>query len=1147
MKHGYCPCLSVFNPWLNSFLFLFFSVVSVAILRALTLTARQRLACVKNPCRATYLKGILRPYFSTVLADTEGLAVIARILLAAALVLATSSVLLAQDEKKPEGVVITDEFVICQVTTDLQRSLIDNDAASVYVFVNGAAFRDVETIDRFHPVFEKLQKKLTELAVGDNPGVSFNCREGYFEGEEGDERKVRLETLSKVSEEVAYYAGFLDVKTSQTYLGEDLVWQEWTDAAKSATEDSNSQAEEITGNERVQVFFVNTFLSRLLANADCVVTILPVVRNADSFPQDYVADLEKFLVPMNSKLRETLLIRLKYTEPAYQHIDNWIEAIEERHEFARKLGFENCNVSKSITDEPDGLTQGPASRLSIRVKVLDPDGEVVPNPKFETRTYPNMTVQTTSSPEGTIFKVAGRPRFFHFMVKMPGYAPYIGRWDASDHPESLPTEFTAKLGKGWRIGGIVVDEDGKPVAGAEVNPSIEFEKRPGDTQQFGTGDRVTTDAEGRWSYPSVPDTDQEVDVEISHPDVMPGWMTLARATYEIKEGEEPHAEIKRERGIVLTGQVVDESGQPIAGANLKTQISNVLRRATTDKEGKFTLTGCKAEPTRVVIYAPGKATMLEIVDAGADMQPLELTMQPGGHLRIRVLDPDGKPSPKARVFLQEWKGGVNYFEFEHINQYADDNGVWEWNEAPLDEFVADIAPRQGMQLPRQKFKAREEEYVIKLNPVLEISGTVIDAETKEPIEKFRVVPGRTYENRDPFWNEDDGFEVTNGKFAQRITYPGEGHLMRIEADGYKPAISREVKPTEGAVTITVELHKGKNIEATILKPNGEPALEAVAYLGRPGSQIMMENGHIRESQTYAPKLELDAMGKISFMELDEAFEIVVVDDSGFANIKSADGPVPAEIKLQPWAKVKGVFMVGSKPAANLSLEFMPDRSGSFDNSGARIFPRYYFTTNGEGQFEGDRLYPGKGGVGRRIVHMVDTGATEVTSSMRVKIELKSGETTEVKIGGTGRPVVGQFLPFEGATQKPMWRVSQVSVSAGKAPKPPAWPKEMTSQEERSKWWQEWIKTEAGETWQKQTEEYQELSATSPHFNASVASDGKFRIDDMPAGDYGLSLYFDDQANGILPRHDFTVPPMEGERSDEPLDLGEIRLEKPPQN
>jgi hypothetical protein len=1071
--------------------------------------------------------------------------VIARLLLATGLALIISPGLWAQNEsEQAEGVVITDEFVICPITTDLQRSLINNDDASVYVFVNGAAFRGVETIDRFHPVFEELQKKLTELAIGDNPGVSFNCREGYFEGEKGEERKSRLQTLSKVSEEVAYYAGFLNVKTSQTYLGEDLDWKNWIDTAQVKSELAESQEEPVTGNERVQVFFVRTFLSHLLAKADCIVTILPVVRTAGSFPDEFMPDLEKYLLPKKGdKLRKAMLLRVSFSPSLKEEFDSWIEDTDGRHEFARKLGFENCNVSPTPTSEPDGLTQGPATRLSIKVKVVGPDGQPVPDPKFETRTYPNMGVQTTHSPDGTIFKIAGRPRLFVFSVTMPGFAPYWAEWDADDHPEVLPTEFTLQLGKAWRIGGVVVDDKGQPIANALVNPRVVFQKRPGDNMELGVGDDFTTDANGRWSFASVPDTDQEISAEISHPDLMPEWMTLPRSIYELKESEEPHAEIKMQRGIVVSGRVVDDSGQPIVGAQLRTQMSNVLRQATTDKEGKFALTGCKAGPTRVVISAPGKATMLEIVDVAADMQPLEFTMQPGRHLRIRVLDPDGNPSPKARVFLQEWKGRVNYSEFDHINQYADDNGVWEWNEAPLDEIVADIAPRQGMQLPRQKFKAREEEYVIKLNRPLEISGTVVDAVTKQPIKEFRVVPGRGRGNDDVFWNENDAFEVTNGKFSQRIDYPGECHLVRIEAQGYKPAATRVVMPTEGAVTVTVELHKGKNIEATVLKPNGEPALEAVAYLARPGSQIMLENGHIDEGSTYATKLALDEAGKMSFMELDGPFQIIVVDDSGYANVRSSEGPVPAEIKLLSWAKIKGVFMVGPNIGANTPLDLSTDieRDGS-----SNISVSYNLSTDEQGRFEGDRIFPGKADIGKRIIRMVNTGATEVTSSIRQRLELKSGETTEVQIGGTGQLVVGQLLPVEGASEEPNWRFASVHVSAGKSVKSPEMP-ELATQEERTKWWQEWIKTNGGKEWQKQSQEHQKIRDASPYFNASVHSDGKFRIDDMPAGDYELSVFPDEHITGMVRRHQFTVPPTEGERSDEPFDLGQIRLEKPLQN
>src|SRR5205823_1586491 len=123
------------------------------------------------------------------------------------------------------------------------------------------------------------------------------------------------------------------------------------------------------------------------------------------------------------------------------------------------------------------------------------------------------------------------------------------------------------------------------------------------------------------------------------------------------------------------------------------------------------------------------------------MEPADFTMKPGGKIRIRVVDKAGNPIPKTRIFFQDWHGRIDYFEFDHVNDYADKNGIWEWNEAPLDEIKADICPPDGMQLTEQSLIARDEEYVFRPPPALVITGSVVDAETKQPIKNFRVVPG----------------------------------------------------------------------------------------------------------------------------------------------------------------------------------------------------------------------------------------------------------------------------------------------------------------------------------------------------------------------------------------------------------------------
>jgi hypothetical protein len=69
-------------------------------------------------------------------------------------------------------------------------------------------------------------------------------------------------------------------------------------------------------------------------------------------------------------------------------------------------------------------------------------------------------------------------------------------------------------------------------------------------------------------------------------------------------------------------------------------------------------------------------------------------------------------------------------------------------------------------------------------------------------------------------------------------------------------------------------------------------------------------------------------------------------------------------------------------------------------------------------------------------------------------------------------------------------------------------------------------------------------ADSPFFRVSVDRDGKFRIDDMPAGDYAMTVRVDRDDPGHLRNHRFHVPPVEGDPAAHPFDLGTLKLEKP---
>ena len=67
-----------------------------------------------------------------------------------------------------------------------------------------------------------------------------------------------------------------------------------------------------------------------------------------------------------------------------------------------------------------------------------------------------------------------------------------------------------------------------------------------------------------------------------------------------------------------------------------------------------------------MVSAKGRAIDMKELHIEPEMGPVDFAMKPGGTVRIRVLDQQGKPVPKARIFFQGWRGRFSYFEFDHV-------------------------------------------------------------------------------------------------------------------------------------------------------------------------------------------------------------------------------------------------------------------------------------------------------------------------------------------------------------------------------------------------------------------------------------------------------------------------------------------------
>ncbi len=542
-----------------------------------------------------------------------------------------------------------------------------------------------------------------------------------------------------------------------------------------------------------------------------------------------------------------------------------------------------------------------------------------------------------------------------------------------------------------------------------------------------------------------------------------------------------------------------------SGALVRTKFFNDIREAKTGAEGVYRLVGCEPRTAKIVVSAKGRATDMKELDIELESGPVDFQMKPGGTVRIRVLDEQGNPIPKARIFFQRWRGPFfSYFEFNHVSQYADDNGVWVWHEAPLDEFQADICRPGVMQLISQRLTAREEEYVFRVPGALVVSGRVVDAVTKMPIKGFRVVPGSQDNQGRMSWNRDESYIATDGHYQVRRTRGDFAHLVRIEADGYQAAVSRDIKSDEGTISVDFELKKGNNVAAKVVTPGNLPAAGAKVALGIAGSQISVKNGDIDNVQTYCARAETDNTGRFQFPAQDQDFQLVITHPSGFAHIKStSEWELTRIIHLEPWCRVEGTFRVGPAVAPNVPIGLDVNRLRSYGKSVPNIFTNHRATTGPDGRFVFERVIPGNGWLGREITYMVVEGATEVTSSCKVAATFPAGQTIPIDLGGSGRPVVGRVQPPEGSKDKVRWSFASVDAESDKA----------------------------------------ESRAAGPRWSATVDRDGRFRIDDVPAGNYSLSVSFWDHDAGVLRNHRFQVPAPEVNPAVQPVDLGTLRLEK----
>ena len=285
-----------------------------------------------------------------------------------------------------------------------------------------------------------------------------------------------------------------------------------------------------------------------------------------------------------------------------------------------------------------------------------------------------------------------------------------------------------------------------------------------------------TDAEGRWKLEHVPETIDNMHVTLQHDEYITDYLHFFGSDPKLKHVQDQTSVLVMKKGLSVAGTVTDPEGKPVADALVaqgEDRNGTSYPSTRTDAEGRYRFGNFKPGGGVLTVISPGLAPAIRNLNVQSGMKPVDFRLEKGNVLRLRIVDKDNRPIQGVFVSVDTWRGHRTLADLG-LAKRTDAEGRWSWPWAPSDAVEIRLSKDGFMGADRMPFAAQEAEHVVTLQPALTITGRVIDAETKQPIPKFRVIPGGVMEESQPqkhHWNQMEASDGKNGEYKTVISRP----------------------------------------------------------------------------------------------------------------------------------------------------------------------------------------------------------------------------------------------------------------------------------------------------------------------------------------------------------------------------------------
>ncbi len=589
-------------------------------------------------------------------------------------------------------------------------------------------------------------------------------------------------------------------------------------------------------------------------------------------------------------------------------VEDRIEAIlDDRRPLARRVGWLGTLVllavitpamllAAGITADKSGPEVEPESTValasdtgSLVLTVLDDNDVPVPNANVNVRvrqvfmgsdTWTHQ--QTDNAGQLTIDVPAPTPYYMSAQLSVPGYVPFLAEWENHDTPDPIPAEYTIRLDAGRTIGGIVRNSKGEAIEGVSVRPQFNIKLREERTYQMGSGASVKTNAAGEWTYASLPTDLQLVPLHFQHSAYIPARVTEPVSKMAIPASGHPTVVTTMKQGIAFGGRVTDAAGTSIKGAKVtymrQGMYSGDSPTATTDNDGRYRFTSGEIGAALLTVAKSELAPAIRDINIAEKMEPIDFQISTGSLLRLRVVGPDRKPLEGAYVSLWNWDEQGVYGSLPESHGKTDANGEWQWAHAPHGALQFAVSLVSHRYIPAVDVTPGEDNVVVMSRQsaetierhMLEFSGRVLDAETNAPIPRFRVTGGSKRESGGrTIWLENTRSKGRDGFYRRKFTSHQFGSdtyaiVLRVEADGYRPAVVEQVVGGRHDFKSDVALEKAADDGYRVLMPSGEAAAGATVAICTPEVGPIVQDGVVIPNST-CERTTSDSTGRFAIL------------------------------------------------------------------------------------------------------------------------------------------------------------------------------------------------------------------------------------------------------------------------------------------